>query len=101
MSQHPSLRIDPTRTKHRNVLKRHERIQRLMELGKWTDRQSAFGLPKVKSLKVKIKKIKAEKAAGEAATATGTPAPAGAAPTAAASAGAKKKPGSDKAKPAK
>jgi len=30
MSQHSSLRIDPTRTRHRNVLKRHERIQRLI-----------------------------------------------------------------------
>lgn len=80
MSQHSSLRIDPTRTKHRNVLKRHERIHRLQELEKWNDRQSAFGLPKVKSLKIKMKKIKAEKAEGEAAaTPAATPAPAAAA----------------------
>ena len=83
MSQHTSLRIDPTRTKHRNVLKRHERIQRLKELEKWGSRASAFGLPKVKSLKVKMKKIKAEKAEGEtAAPKAGTaPAAAPAAPT--------------------
>ena len=83
MSQHSSLKIDPTATRHRNVLKRHERIQRLMELEKWNDRASAFGLPKVKSMKIKVKKVKAEKAEGAAATpAAGqaTPAPGAAAP---------------------
>lgn len=75
MSQHSSLRIDPTRTRHRNVLKRHERVQRLIEQEKWaTDRASAFGLPKVKSVKIKVKKVKAEKAEGAAAAAPGTPA---------------------------
>jgi small basic protein (TIGR04137 family) len=87
MSQHPSLRIDSVRTKHRNVLKRHERIQRLIEQEKWKDRASAFGLPKVKSMKIKVKKVKAEKAEGEAAKAA-TPASAPAAPPA----GEKKKP---------
>lgn len=75
MSQHSSLRIDPTRTRHRNVLKRHERVQRLIEQEKWTtDRTSAFGLPKVKSVKIKVKKVKAEKAEGAttAAAAPGT-----------------------------
>ena len=77
MSQHPSLKIDPTRTRHRNVLKRNERIQRLIEIEKWNDRASAFGLPKVKSLKIKVKKVKAEKAEGEAAKpAVGQAAPA-------------------------
>ena len=75
MSQHTSLKIDPTRTRHRNVLKRHERIQRLVEIEKWNDRTSAFGLPKVKSLKIKVKKVKAEKAEG-AAGAAGTAKPA-------------------------
>lgn len=65
MSQHSSLRIDPTQQRHRNVLKRHERVQRLMEQERWKDRGSAFGLPKVKSLKIKVKKIKAEKAEGQ------------------------------------
>jgi len=32
---------------------------------KWNDRQTAFGLPKGKSMKVKVKKIRAEKAEGE------------------------------------
>ena len=82
MSLHASLRIDPTRTRHRNVLKRHERIQRLIEWEKWNDRESAFGLPKVKSLKIKVKKIKEEKAeGGTAPTATPSASP-GAAPAA-------------------
>lgn len=90
MSQHSSLRIDPTRTRHRNVLKRHERIQRLIELEKWNNRPSAFGLPKVKSLKVKMKKIKAEKAEGAAAK-PGAPAAAATAASTPAAAPEKKK----------
>ena len=73
MSQHSSLRIDPTRTRHRNVLKRHERAQRLLEQDKWGNRVSAFGLPKLRSMKIKVKKVKAEKAEG-AAAAPGVPA---------------------------
>jgi len=90
MSQHSSLRVDPTRTRHRNVLKRHERVRRLQETDKWNERNSVLGLPKVKSLKIKMKKIKAEKAEGETAAA-GTPATASAAPTAAPPAAEKKK----------
>ena len=93
MSQHSSLRIDPTRTRHRNVLKRHERIQRLIELEKWNERSSAFGLPKVRSLKIKVKKVKSEKAEGQAAAAGVTPgaAPAGAPASPSAPASPKKK----------
>jgi len=69
MSQHSSLRIDPTQAGHRNVLKRHERVQRLVEMEKWSDRTTVLGLPKVKSLKIKIKKIKEAKAEGTAAPA--------------------------------
>ncbi len=94
MSQHTSLKIDPTRTRHRNVLKRHERIQRLVEIEKWNDRASAFGLPKVKSLKIKVKKVKAEKAEGT--TAAAKPAAGQAAPAAQAAAPA----GGDKKKQA-
>lgn len=90
MSLHSSLRIDFTRTKFRNVLKRHERIQRLIELEKWNDRSSVFGLPKVKSIRVKMKKGKESKAevvasgaAGAATSVTG----AGASPTAKGTAG--------------
>lgn len=91
MSQHPSLRIDSVGRKHRNVLSRLEKIKTLQGQGKWEDRKSIFGLPKVKSMKIKVKKI--QEVAGEteaAATAAGgvapaaKGAPAGKAPTAAA-----------------
>lgn len=78
MSQHPSLREDSVGAKHRNVLKRFERIKKLQEINKWPDQTSVFGLPKVKSLKIKVKKVKepkAEDAAAGAAPATpGAPA---------------------------
>ena len=92
--------MDPTRTRHRNVLKRYERIRKLKEQDKWKDRQSALGLPKVKSLKIKMKKIKEEKAAGGAeagqTSTAATPTP----ETQAAAPAGKKKPGAEKAKPA-
>lgn len=73
MSQHPSLREDSVGAKHRNVLKRFERINKLQEQNKWQDRASVFGLPKVRSIKIKVKKTKegpaegAPEAAGAAA----------------------------------
>lgn len=69
MSQHTSLRIDSVGKKHRNVLKRFERVKKLKTEGKLEDRTSAYGLPKLKSLKIKVKKSKEapekEAAAGE------------------------------------
>ena len=79
MSQHPSLREDSVGAKHRNVLKRFERIKKLQEQNKWQGQGSVFGLPKVKSMKIKVKKVKepkAEEAAAGAAPAAGAPAPA-------------------------
>ena len=72
MSQHPSLRVDSVGAKHRNVLKRYERIKKMQDNSKWNDRESVYNLPKIKSLKIKVKKTKeaapgAEGAAGEAA----------------------------------
>ncbi len=78
MSQHPSLREDSVGAKHRNVLKRLERIKKLQETGKWQDRVSVFGLPKVKSMKIKVKKTK-EAPAEAGAVAPGTAPAAGAA----------------------
>lgn len=76
MSQHPSLREDSVGAKHRNVLKRFERIKKLQEQNKWPDQMSVFGLPKVKSMKIKVKKVKEPKA--EEAAAGAVPATAGA-----------------------
>ncbi|HOE68143.1 MAG TPA: small basic protein [Candidatus Omnitrophota bacterium] len=71
MSQHPSLRFDSVGAKHRNVLKRFERVKKLREDGKWADRESIYNLPKVKSLKIKVKKVKEAKEGAEGAAAAG------------------------------
>ncbi|RKY39527.1 MAG: small basic protein [Candidatus Omnitrophota bacterium] len=60
MSQHRSLKTS-TLSRHRNVLKRIERIKILKEQGKWKEGDSFFALPKIKSLKVKVKKEKGAK----------------------------------------
>jgi small basic protein (TIGR04137 family) len=87
MSQHRSLRIDKVGSRHRNVLKRYERIEKLKVEERWKEGAPVYGLPKVKSQKMKVKKA-AKAAAGEpgapgaAAPATGA-APAAKAPVAA------------------
>ena len=96
MSQHSSLKMDSVGARHRNVLKRHERVSDLHKSENWGNRESAFRLPKVKLIKIKVKKEKAakEEAGTEGAAAAATPAAAQAAPKAA-SAG---KPAQDKTK---
>lgn len=85
MSQHPSLRSDSVGAKHRNVFKRLERVKKLQEMGKWSDRATVYNLPKVKSLKIKMKKVKeAKPGAAEGDAAAGAVAPAAAAKPAAA-----------------
>lgn len=86
MSQHPSLKVSSVSARHRNVLKRHERIKKLKEMEIWKDRESAFNLPKFKSLKIKVKKTKAEKTGEAAPGEAGAAAPAVQAPAAAKSA---------------
>ncbi len=61
MSQHPSLKSDSVGARHRNVLKRHERIRDLQSSDTWGERQSAFKLPKIRLIKLKVKKSKAGK----------------------------------------
>ncbi|MFA5165361.1 MAG: small basic protein [Candidatus Omnitrophota bacterium] len=93
MSIHPSLRPSKGRG-HRSVFKRFERIKMLADKDKWNEKDSVFGLPKVKSLKIKVKKEKSEaKAAAEGAAAAPGAAPAapGAAPAAKAAAAPAKK----------
>ena len=63
MSQHSSLKSDSVGARHRNVLKRHERIKTLQENDGLGDRNSAFRLPKLKLIKLKVKKTKAPKEA--------------------------------------
>ena len=64
MSQHPSLRSSDKGRQHRSVLKRYEKIKILKEKEKWDDKDSVFGLAKVKVIKFKIKKEKAAAAEG-------------------------------------
>ncbi len=79
MSQHPSLRIDSVGAKHRNVLKRFEKVRKLQAEGKWNpDSVSAYRLPKVKSIKVKVKASVKEEKVAAATDAAGTTAAAAA-----------------------
>ena len=47
MSIDPSLKIKGALTRHRNVLTRAERIEKLKEEEQWTEEDSLLGLPKV------------------------------------------------------
>lgn len=91
MSQHPSLRIDSVGVKHRNVLKRNEKIKKLQADGKWdAETHSPYRLPKVKSIKVKVKSSSGPKEKADAA-ADAAAAPAAGAKTAAPAANTKAK----------
>ena len=62
MSLNKSLKSKATLARHRNVLSRAERIERMKELGTWREDMSALGLPKVAHRKAKVgKKEKAPK----------------------------------------
>jgi len=60
MSLDKSLVSKQRLVRHRNVLSRAERIEKLEEDDRWEEGQSLFGLPKVKNLKMK-RRTKAEK----------------------------------------
>jgi small basic protein (TIGR04137 family) len=86
MSIDKSLKRKGGMARSRCVLKRSERILKMMEDGKWPADASPFGLPKTRVQKIVLrKKAKAEKVEGEAAAAGE------AAPAAAAAGGAAKK----------
>ncbi len=70
MSTDKSLRSKNVLQRHRNVLTRGERIARLREEERWEEGQSAFGLPKVRTIKARRggkAKAKPEEAAAETA----------------------------------
>ena len=95
MSIDKSLKRKGGMTRTRCVMKRSERILKMMESGSFSDGQSPFGLPKTRVQKIVIKKKpKAEKvegAEGAAAAVPGaTPAAAAAAPAAKPAGGGKK-----------
>jgi len=77
MSIDHSLKIKGALTRHRNVLKRPERIQLLKDEEKWADGDSVLALPKVAHRKShagrKTTEAPVAEAAAEAATAEETP----------------------------
>ena len=54
MSIDQSLKTKGATSRHRNVLRRAERIAKLQEEGRWEDDSSPFGLVKVSHRKVKV-----------------------------------------------
>ena len=70
MSIDSSLKIKGALMRHRNVLTRAERIERLKEEEKWTEEDSLLGLPKVAHRKShagrKEKEVPAQAAVPEA-----------------------------------
>ena len=50
MSRHPSLKVRNKVAAKRNVLKQFERINILIEDGRWKEGSKAHGLPKTKPL---------------------------------------------------
>jgi len=72
MSQHTSLKESAASGKHRNVLKRYERIRKIVESEKWDDRQSIYKLPKLKMIKLKVKKSSGKAEEGKEGEAPGT-----------------------------
>ena len=59
MSLHPSLRQGSNKGKSRTVLKRDERIKKMIEKGTWDKNSKVFGLPKTKIVRMKL--VKKEK----------------------------------------
>lgn len=68
MSIDPSLKIKGALSRHRNVLKRAERIDQLKEEDRWSEEDSLLGLPKVAHRKSHAGRKDAEDTAKEAAT---------------------------------
>lgn len=74
MSIDRSLKITGALKRHRNVLTRTERIERLTEESRWEEGDSLMGLPKVENRLIHVKKKDAEEKpadeAGEAVVET-------------------------------
>jgi small basic protein (TIGR04137 family) len=79
MSVDRSLKVKGALVRHRNVLSRAERVEKLKEEEAWTEEDSVLGLPKVAHRKSHAGKKAAEEkpgAEGAAAEATAEAAPA-------------------------
>lgn len=89
MSIDRSLKLKANLARHRNVLSRSERVDRLQTLEHWNDQSTALGLPKVGNRKPKAGKKKAAVPGAEGAVAAAAPGAAPAPAADAAKAGAK------------
>jgi small basic protein (TIGR04137 family) len=101
MSIDRSLKLRDALVRHRNVLTRAERIEKLKDEERWEDDSSVLGLPKVAHRKSHAgKKAAKEKEAAEAVAGVegAVAAPAGTAPAAGAKAAAGKAPAAGAAK---
>ena len=67
MSIDRSLKLKDALVRHRNVLTRAERIDRLKDEDKWEDDRSVMGLPKVSHRKARAKKAEKKEVAAEGA----------------------------------
>jgi len=67
MSIDRSLKLRDALVRHRNVLTRAERIEKLKDEEKWEDDRSVLGLPKVSHRKVHAKKAEKKEVAAEGA----------------------------------
>jgi small basic protein (TIGR04137 family) len=86
MSLDRSLKSANSLVRHRNVLNRAERLEKLKDEEKWDESKSVFGLPKVAHRKMAIAKVAKEEAAPAAGAEGAVAAAAGAAPAAGAAA---------------
>ena len=83
MSLDRSLKSANALIRHRNVLMRGERLDKLKEQEKWDENKSPLGLPKVAHRKMTLAKAVKEDAPADGAAAGATPAAGAAAPAAA------------------
>jgi small basic protein (TIGR04137 family) len=67
MSLDRSLRSANALVRHRNVLTRTERLEKLAEEEKWNESKSPFGLPKVAHRKLEVAKPVKEETPAEGA----------------------------------
>ncbi len=65
MGLHPSLKHGDSKGASRTVLKREERIKKLILEGKWSEKSRVFGLPKTKIVRMKITKKEKKQEAQE------------------------------------
>ncbi len=68
MSIHRSFKQGSGIQRHRNVLTRKERVEKLLAEEKWTEEEGIYGLPKVRNIKPKAGKKKKDEEETEEGT---------------------------------